>query len=207
MTEVQLLEAFARGEQRHIEFKADGPLSDADYRARVIRAMLGMANRRDGGSVVLGVDDKDPTSSSGMSGPNVVAWTKFDDVADQVARYADPSIEFTITTVVSGAGTYVVLDVEEFREVPVLCKKAYHRPGGDTILRHGALYVRSSAGRIETREVSNPTEMRALIELASEKRLRGHIEMTARAGGVIVTTKEGQPVDVDVFNAELGDLA
>lgn len=142
-----------------------------------------------------------------MTGPNVASWTNFDNVADQVARYADPGVEFSIATVDAGEATFVILEVKEFRDVPVICKKGYDRPGGDTVLRQGAVYARASGGKIETREVFNVTEMRTLIELASEKRLRVHIEMTSRAGGIITTVNPGSPADVDLFEAELGDLA
>ena len=49
--------------------------------------------------------------------------------------------------------------------------------------------------------------MRTLVYLASEKRLRAHIEMTSRAGGAIVVTQPYTPTDADQYTAELGDLA
>lgn len=207
MTGDQLLEALALGEQRHLEFKADGSLVDALYRARVIRAVIGMANRRDGGTVILGVDDSDPPSSCGMSTANVIAWTHFDNVADQLSAYADPGITFVIAKVQAARGTFVILKVDPFRDIPVICKKAYEKTGGDKVLRRGALYVRASEGKIETREVDNVTEMRTLIDLASEKRLQLHIQMTARAGGVIAPRVPPTGATPDRFAAELGDLA
>ena len=209
MTPDDLVEALALGERRHIEFKEDGSLGDGHYVARVVRAVLGMANRRDGGAVVLGVDDENPASSSGMTSANGAAWSHFDDVADQVAKYADPGVDFAIGVVNLEGATFVVVQVEEFREVPVICKKAYAAPtpkGEKVILRRGALYVRPSAGKIETREIANVTEMRTLVDLAAEKRLEAHIAMTARAGGVI-SSAPSQPTAADLFAAELGDLA
>ena len=40
-----------------VEFKGPGARSDRRLFARVVRAALGMANRRDGGTVVIGVED------------------------------------------------------------------------------------------------------------------------------------------------------
>jgi hypothetical protein len=50
--------------------------------------------------------------------------------------------------------------------------------------------------------------MREVLNLAPEKRLRSHIETTARAGGTIVTTDGGTgPSPSQQFASELGDLA
>jgi predicted HTH transcriptional regulator len=133
----ELTELLATGEQRHAEFKAVGSLSDSAFVARVARAVLAMANRRDGGVVILGVDDTDPMSSSGMSPATVTAWSIFDDVADQFARYADPGVDLTAEQVANGMGTFVILNVAEFSNVPVICKKAFDITGGGSILRKG----------------------------------------------------------------------
>jgi hypothetical protein len=71
----------------------------------------------------------------------------------------------------------VVIDVEEFRDIPHFCRKDY--PG---LLRRGALYVRPR-GKPETVEVSGPTELREVVELATEKQVRRFLR-TARAGGI-----------------------
>ena len=44
-----------RRELRGVEFKGPGLLSDRPLAAQVVRAAIGMANRRSGGSVIVGV--------------------------------------------------------------------------------------------------------------------------------------------------------
>ncbi len=67
--------------------------------------------------------------------------------------------------------------VEEFEEVPVLCKKSY--PG---ILRDGACYVRRR-GRIESTEVPNSAEMRGLADSSSIMAPMGWTGLRTRRGG------------------------
>jgi predicted HTH transcriptional regulator len=151
ITSEQLQTILAFGsEQRGVEFKASGSLKDAHYRARVVRAVLGMANRRDGGLVVLGVNDGDPPSSTGLTHDLVAEWTKYDDVADQIDRYADPGVEFSVESVPCGTKSFVAIQVHEFLDQPVICQKAYQPDGGQLVLRRGAVYIRSSTGKIET---------------------------------------------------------
>ena len=47
-------------EVRHVEFKGRGSTSDSEFVAKVARAAMAMANQRDGGYVIVGVDEADP---------------------------------------------------------------------------------------------------------------------------------------------------
>jgi predicted HTH transcriptional regulator len=209
ISDLELVDVLSFGaEQRGVEFKSAGSLGDGSYRARVIRAMIGMANRRDGGLVILGVADGTPLGTPGVSATEALEWTRFDDVADQVARYADPMLEFSTAIRRHDGSSFVVLHVEEFRELPVVCKKTFQAPNNRVILQEGAIYVRSESGKIETKSVSTAAEMRTLLELAGEKKLRAHIEATVRAGGAVVPAAQVQLADSqDHFYRELGDLA
>lgn len=58
ISEQTLAEWIALGrEQRGVEFKGPGPRSSKHLCGKVLRAMMAMANRRDGGFVVIGVDE------------------------------------------------------------------------------------------------------------------------------------------------------
>ena len=53
-----------------------------------------MANRRDGGFVVMGVADSDGVPDPvGLSGEDLETW-KQDDIASKLAEYTDPSVSF-----------------------------------------------------------------------------------------------------------------
>lgn len=158
---------------------------------------------------MLGVNDRDPVASVGMSPSTLAEWLKYDDVADQISRYADPGVAFVTSAVDldDGDKKFVVIEVDEFSDIPVICKKALDGPKGKPILRAGATYVRSGDGKIESRDISNVNDARRLLDLAAEKRLRHHISMTSRAGGLISSAAEAEMAARDRFASELGDLA
>ncbi len=57
-----------------------------------------MANRRDGGSIIIGVEDNEGTPNPiGLSQADSDTWS-YDQIADQIARYADPSVSFDLET-------------------------------------------------------------------------------------------------------------
>ena len=94
---------------------------------------------------------------------------------------------------------YILIEVKEFDDIPVLCKRAY-----DDVLRDGACYVRTSR-KPETSEIPTQTEMRELLSLATEKGVRRYIEQLERLGIVSLPAVAPQTVDEERFNQELGD--
>ena len=91
----ELREAIARGrEQRSVEFKSPGPRGSKRLFARVARAMLAMSNTRDGGSVVLGVEETDDSLNPvGVDGRDRRGW-KHAQLADAISTYVEPHLEF-----------------------------------------------------------------------------------------------------------------
>lgn len=181
-------------EQRGVEFKGPGQLSDAHYRSKVIRAMLGMANGRDGGHVIIGVEETGgQLSPVGLSPTELAGW-RFDDIADQVSRYADPTLTFDREELEHEGKRYVVLRVHEFDDIPILCKGEYQVAGGrgEPVLRRGACYVRSRR-KPETSEIPTHEDMRRLLDLAVQKGIRNYVALSMRAG-----------VDLELL-AQLGD--
>src|SRR5687767_4163960 len=135
LTDQQLSDAFDLGrEQGAVEFKSPGARSNRRTAALIIRAMIGMSNRRDGGHVVVGVSDNaGKIVPVGIDEDDLRTWT-FDSVADVVSRYVEPSIDFNIRVATVNGKQFVVIEVLEFAEVPTLCKRDYNIDG-ETILR------------------------------------------------------------------------
>ena len=128
-----------RHELRGVEFKSSGSRDEKPFLAKVVRAMLGIANCRGGGFVILGVADTGSRLEPvGMTRGDLVTWEKYDHVADAVSAYADPNLDFGLEIRNHEGKRYVVLHVREFENVPVLCKKDYQG-----VLREGACYVRT----------------------------------------------------------------
>ena len=126
-----------RHELRGVEFKGPGLLSDGRLAAQVAKAAMGMANRLGGGHVIIGVREDAILTPVGLSETEAASWT-YDALADQIARFADPGVEFDLEIKEFGRQRFAVIEVAEFADFPVLCKRSY-----DNILRDGACYVRT----------------------------------------------------------------
>ena len=201
MTNQEFAQILALGrETSGIEFKGPGPLSDGRLVAQVVKAVLAMANRRDGGRVIIGVEDNSSTLVPlGIRDVDLLTWT-YDDVADQVARYADPSVSFELEVKEYNGGSYIILEVAEFTDIPVLCKRAY-----GNVLRDGACYVRTRR-KPETTEIPTQADMRDLLDLAIEKGVRRSLEWAQRVGLFIPQAISPPATDQERFDEQLGEL-
>lgn len=163
ITEAELREAIAFGkEQRGKEFKGPGKRTDKAFQVKIIRAVLGMVNKPGGGVVVIGVDDDGSTlHPTGLSSEELSTWS-YDDFASNVSNYADPYVDFDLGVVLMDGKPFVAIEVKQFDELPVICKKGY-----TNVLRDGALYVRRR-GKNETLEVPSHVEMREVVSRAAE---------------------------------------
>lgn len=201
MTPDELRELLVLGhEAPGVEFKAPCDRTDKPKFAKIVRAVLGMANRRDGGKVVVGIEEGEAAQLSllGLSSEQLRTWEP-DAVAGAIDPYADPFVTVSTARVSYEGLEYVVLKVSEFEEVPVLCKKDY-----PDVLRQGACYVRRR-GRIETSEIPTQAAMRDLIELATEKGIRKFLHQMRRAG-VDLSTIRTAADDVERFEQQRGDF-
>ena len=201
MTDEDFIQIMGLGhELSGVEFKSPGPLSNRRLVAQVIRAILGLCNRRDGGTVIIGVEDNQGALHPvGLAEDDLAGWN-YDDLADQVARYADPSASFVMEVKEYDGGSYVVLEVEEFSDIPVLCKRSY-----DDVLQDGACYVRPRR-KPETSSIPTQADMRDLLDLAIEKGVTRFLERARRVGLFSIPTAEPQVTDRERFDEQLGDL-
>ena len=160
-----------------------------------------MANRRDGGQIVLGVEDRgDSFGFNGLDADDLDTWQE-DPTADSLGEYADPYISYDLEQHTVDGRKYILLDVHPFDEFAVLCRKDY-----DDVLRKGACYVRSFR-KSETTEIPTSAEMRELIELATDKALRRYLRRSISAGVVqLVVAGETSESDQELFEQQLGDL-
>ena len=121
-------------------------------------------------------------------------------MADQFARYADPGVTFELEVVELDGKNHILLQIEEFSDIPVLCKRAY-----DNVLRDGACYVRTRR-KPETVELPTQADMRDLLDLAIEKGVIRYIEQ-ARRMGLVSRPLELPPIlGEDHLDQEIDDL-
>jgi hypothetical protein len=133
-----------------------------------------MSNTRDGGLLVVGRSE-DGTEDGVTS--DVLATYDLDVMKDFFDSFADPPVLVTIITVAAGGRDYIAMEVREFEEEPVICKKN----GGDE-LQEGAIYIRADLGRPRSNRITSNRDMRALLELALDKR-EARFRATAEARG------------------------
>lgn len=193
MTDIELLELIRAGERPGVEFKNPRARGDRSF-PEVVKAILGMANRRDGGVVLIGVEDNgDP---SGLSPEQVGTWQTADHVRQAVAGFADPFVYFDVEVVTVSAGdyrgrTFAVVKVMEFEQVPVLCAKVGYDTRGSLVVQPGACYIRTSH-MPATVQVADHSQFREILDLAIEKGVRTFLRRAAAAGltGVSVPTDD-----------------
>ncbi len=172
-----------------VECKSPGSLKDNPLLGKVIRAVIGMANRRDSGIVIVGIAERNHLLSyDGLTEEQAATWL-YDHLADAFAKYAEPLISFDYHLHIWEQKRFLVLYVHEFTDVPILCKNEYFDMSNpskaeekrERVLRKGALYARSFH-KPETKEVTSAENMRLLLDLATEKRLQKFITQARLAG-------------------------
>lgn len=165
-------------ELRNVEFKGRGSTSDSDFVAKVARAAIAMANQRDGGYVIVGVDENDP-ERCGLDETLVAEWMSYDTVVDKINRYADPPIRLLRERRQLPDGQdVVVLEVAEFDDIPILA--ARDAPKG--LIQLGLLYTRSFR-KPESTATHTQSELREVLDLATQKQLARFLR-TARGSGM-----------------------
>lgn len=156
---------------------------------------MAMANRRDGGRVIIGVEDTGTSLiPTGLTPDELSTW-RFDHVGDSLASYADPPVAFEIEILEYTNASFVIITVAEFEEIPVLCKRDYQG-----VLRDGACYVRSWR-KPESVEVPSHSEMRDLLDLAADKQVRRFYRRATAAG--LLQPAPTEQSSTELYDAEL----
>ena len=187
-------------ELRGVEFKSPGTMTS--LLLQVLRAIQGIANTRDGGAVIIGAtESRGAFDAVGLSDDEANTWIP-DNLRDAVAAYGDPPAEIQIERKVWQSKAFIAIVVAEFRDYPIICKRDGQDGNNKKILRNGACYVRTRR-KPETVELPNQTEMRDLLELAIQKRLREHVALMVSAG-VLHFSPAGEiaPADDKLYDDE-----
>jgi len=209
LTDKQMNEFFTlKNEIPGVECKSPGSFKDNPLLGRVIRAMIGMANRRGGGTVIVGVAERDHLLSyDGLMEEHVASW-RYEHLADTVAKYAEPLLSFDYHMHMWEQKRFLILHIHEFTDVPILCKNEYSDTSNPSIaeakrakvLRKGVLYARSFH-KPETKEVTSAENMRLLLDLATEKRLQKFVTQARLAG--VHLSPEALVQDEERFSQQL----
>lgn len=162
------------GETKNLDFKSsfDWSLASAKEKAGIVKDILAMANTENGGRIIIGI-----TNDYKLTGLDEKSSKSFDqtDFNNYCYKYCDPEFASRVIKVQDDAtGQYfVVIDVPEFKEVPIVCKKNLD-DNGKNILREGAIYVRTD--KAESTTITNSEEMRDFITRAAKRNSQFLIE-------------------------------
>jgi predicted HTH transcriptional regulator len=149
--ETQQLEALLalRRETQTFEVKGCASFS-VEFLAKDI---LAMANHRDGGHIVIGIEDE-TFARQGVDQETINTY-KVDVMRDKMAKFATPAIRFDVDVVTGQDGLrFVVIDVATFDRVPVVCRNNNNKD-----VYPGMIYYRGSQGRVRSEAISNADDM------------------------------------------------
>ncbi len=179
-------------ESRDVEFK--GPASFPSLKRHIARTAMAMSNLRDGGLIVIGVCESDGIwTLPGIDAQTLDTYDE-DGLNDYINALASPPIRVFIVRVVHRQAEFLVIQVPEFEQTPVVCKKDV---GSD--FHRGRVYVRPP-GKPATTAVRDAEDMQELLALATEKRTRALLHTMARLGMRPPTSTD------DAYDRELGGI-
>jgi len=188
MSDEALLEMVYHGrEERNLEYKQSISWQEPAIKAKIAKSAMAMANLPDGGAIVIGVEKKGETYDPvGMEQGHIKSF-KQDDVMEYInEKYADPFVELSVTPVSKDDKCFVVIQVHEFSQLPVICKN-----NGLENLKRGAFFTRSRV-KHETVQVKSQTEMREILDLAVDKEIR-----RLRSRGLLTFVEAARPSESD----------
>jgi predicted HTH transcriptional regulator len=194
MTPQELLESLLEGgtEGLRVDFKVSMPWSAKSF----AKDFMAFANTEDGGHLIIGVQDE-PFERIGMTAAHAATY-KSDKMHDQMTQFVDPYVDFTTHMVqADDSKTYVLIRIEPFEEIPVICKIEHQQEK----LSAGRLYIRTRTRRPESAPVKTQSEMRDLIERASFRMMKRFQRL-----GLVTGEQQSGASDQRLLESELQGL-
>ena len=148
-------------ETNHIDFKIEFNWDKFnDYKkAKVVKHIAAMSNILGGGMLIFGVSDDRVVKGLTDYDISTLDRTKLDQTLSQ---YLDPVPSYNITKSIYEDKQLLILEVSEFKDVPIICKQEYIG-----VLRVGGIYIRKNAS---STLIQDALSMRYLIDLAVKKK-------------------------------------
>jgi hypothetical protein len=157
-------------ENRNLDYK--GPFSwvaiGRDEKCSIAKDVLAFANTRDGGIILIGLDD----TTHSVVGLSDTEASSFDQTTfnDFVHGYTEPRHTANVYRRILDGKNLVVIEIPEFSDVPIICKQTAQSTANpkDILLRKSALYKRTDKATSEI--VDDADEMRELLNRALLRR-------------------------------------
>ncbi len=188
-----------RFETRDKEFSESQPFDALKW--KIVEGSMAMANLRDGGSILVGISQRQGHfEATGISASDLGTYDP-DDVIAAVNKYAKPPVELGVYPIQEGGKDFLVIDCAPFRRTPIMCSKGAPGDSGRKF-KQGDIFART-LDRVSTTRVADITLLEEILEIAAEKRAAEIITTARRIGLQLPAT------DADSFAREragFGDM-
>src|SRR5690606_10081692 len=84
-------------------------------------------------------------------------------------NYTDPEHNCYVYKFELDGKKIIVIDVPEYKEIPIICKKMGHKSDNKTILNEGQIYIRTDSGESRTASTSSEVMREFLTRAISKK--------------------------------------
>ena len=132
-----------------------------DQKCEIRKDVLAFSNARDGGVILVGVNDK----TGVLEGLTEEQYASFDQTKFNrfIQKYTDPRHTSSIHRIIIDEKRVVVIDIPEFADVPILCARDANSSLNPSrlILRKAALYKRTE--RATSEPIEDAEGMRELL--------------------------------------------
>lgn len=171
LSEEQVAELLEAGyELRNTEHKPPFDWNDEKStwaREKVIRAILAMTNTRYGGQIIVGVEIGDDRSVNlrGATKEQLKSFEDFDGIKGVVDGYSFTNTDFDINWGEHKGNKYVIFTIQEFSEIPSICRKNGQSKG---VLSVYDIYARSKKAPYGSIKATD-AELREMVHMAVDK--------------------------------------
>jgi len=198
-----LLEALYHGqEETYLEYKGDIPWTDSAKKLEIIKSIFAMANERDGGLIIIGVNDDGILV--GLSETNFNTFSH-DQVHDFLNNKGNQTIQCKVEKrkhVDKNDGkkkNFVFIQVSECKEFPLvytgdtkLINPSAQAFPSNIGLKKGSLYIRNQT-QIGNKEIESREEWQELVERTYKKYERETIRRSS-----ILSAKQADNFDKEL---------
>ncbi len=204
MTEDQVREiVHSAGEAASIDFKGPMEWDGAIVSAKLSKDIVASANVRGGGVLVIGVREPE-TGVFHKCGLTSEQASSFDTtkMASWINSRFEPEIHLSCYRTEVDGNEFVVIDVDEFHEIPLICTKNWRAPNEKrNEIEAGRIYVRTA--NAESAPLRKASDLRRLVSIAALKKQE---EMVTALRSVIEGVPRHPPTLTNRFESDRREL-
>lgn len=186
-------------ETRSVEYKRNAPWARTT-KHRIARAMIAMANLRDGGYIIVGMEQKDDGSFDKVGvTENTYDTYKLDDMKNYLKSHVEPMIKVELEKPEIDGLKFIGIKVAGLYEFPHICTKSE-----GTNLERGVIYIRSTGAEGCIR-LTDLEENKNIIDACAEVQFNKFVD-NLKKSGLIEFTEPKSMLDEEKFDKDLSGL-